>query len=295
MRKPNHTRRNAIIVILLLMMAGTIFYFLIARTKMDLSSRKEGVRAQVSSEQVFRDASFEQNGKWYGLCKKNSVHSIEDFRNTVANDRVLNAHYADFNWNNARMGKLQKATWAYVYYRKNETIFRKQKPILLPAGDPYITDGTVKARITCCNRYAPTAPPSEPDLDANPSAGPGPSRNEDPGMPPEPVQDPSHVNNAGAPSTSSEASPNIAAPLPLLSAGPFPVVYHYPEETTTSSNPEPGTDPVNPPPVPVPVPRPEPKPEPKPIPEASTLFLLGIGVAFLYSMLFAFRKAHIRK
>jgi len=114
--------------------------------------------AGLPDEESFDDASFERDGKWYGLCSKNSIHSIEDFRQTVMNDPVLRIHYADFQWEEAVMKKLEKPTPAYVYFRKNDVIFRKTKAIELPAGDEYITDGKTRVRTHCCNDYA-EAPP----------------------------------------------------------------------------------------------------------------------------------------
>ncbi len=56
-------------------------------------------------QEDFADANFEHKGKWYGLCAKNSIHSVDDFHRTVSNDPVLKTHYADFRWENAKMGR----------------------------------------------------------------------------------------------------------------------------------------------------------------------------------------------
>ncbi|MBI5741123.1 MAG: PEP-CTERM sorting domain-containing protein [Nitrospirae bacterium] len=108
--------------------------------------------------EIFQDASFESNGKWYGLCGKNSVHSVEDFRRIVSEDPLLTRHFADFRWENVRTGKLDNAVPAYVNFRKDGLIFRKERPIRLPAGDGYITDGNITLRTHCCNDYV-AAPP----------------------------------------------------------------------------------------------------------------------------------------
>jgi hypothetical protein len=110
--------------------------------------------AGLPDEESFDGASFERDGKWYGLCNKNSIHSIEDFRQTVMNDSILRVHYADFRWEEAVMKRLEKPTPAYVYFRKDDAIFRKAKAIELPAGDEYITDGKIRVRTHCCNDYA---------------------------------------------------------------------------------------------------------------------------------------------
>ncbi len=121
----------------------------------------------ISSEDTdFEGADFERNGKWYGLCPKNSIRSVEDFRRTVSGDQTLKVHYASFNWDKASMGRLSSPIPAYVYFRKGEKIFRKEKPIQLAAGDEYITDGKTVVRTYCCNEYVSGAPATEPEAPA---------------------------------------------------------------------------------------------------------------------------------
>jgi hypothetical protein len=107
------------------------------------------------------DAGYERQGRWFGLCQKNSVHSVDDFRRTISEDPVLGLHFADFRWEEARMGRLENEVMAYVYFRKDNLILQTKKPIRLPAGDEYITDGIRVVRTTCCNDYKVTNPVSE--------------------------------------------------------------------------------------------------------------------------------------
>lgn len=132
----------------------------------------------VSEETDFADESFENGGKWYGLCQKDSIRSIEDFHKTVEGDRVLSAHFADFKWENAVLRRLEKPAFAYVYFRKNDAIVRKAKPIKLPAGDQYITDGAKRIRTHCCNDYEETPPPLVESLleEPNDAVPPGASK-----------------------------------------------------------------------------------------------------------------------
>lgn len=99
------------------------------------------------------DASSEINGKWRGVCKKNSIHSVEDFRRTVQNDPVLSKHFAGFNWEKAKLGKQDDERFVFVSHRKGDVIKKTSKPIRLPKGDGYITDGTQIARTFCCNDF----------------------------------------------------------------------------------------------------------------------------------------------
>lgn len=106
------------------------------------------------------DDSSSKNGKWYGLCKKQSINSIEDFKNTVQSDLDLSVYYSGFNWNNAKIGQLKDDVLAHVAHRKGSIITKTQKPIKLSKGDKFITDGTRTVRTFCCN-----------DIILNPSAG----------------------------------------------------------------------------------------------------------------------------
>lgn len=106
-------------------------------------------------------ASSEIKGKWYGLCKKNVVKNIEDFRVVVGNDPVLTAHFADFDWVHAKTGNLDEAIWTEVSYRKGDAIAKTRKKIKLPKGDGFITDGKRRVRTYCCNDYVVDPPPTE--------------------------------------------------------------------------------------------------------------------------------------
>lgn len=138
-------------------------------TKSDLASQNRGYKDITEIE----DASSEIDGKWHGLCRKNSIKSVEDFQRTVLNDKVLLAHYSDFDWNNASLGKRDEATLAFVSHRNGDVIKKTSKPIKLPKGDGYITDGKKTARTFCCNDIilAPAAGPPPEDVLLEPGAG----------------------------------------------------------------------------------------------------------------------------
>lgn len=126
------------------------------------------------------DPSGEINGKWYGLCQKNSIQSVEDFRRTVADDSVLAEHFSGFNWENAKLGEQDEETKVHVSYRKDNVIRQTSKLVKLPKGDRYITDGTHIVRTACCNDYVvppPVSPAAGKNIppvyppDVTPSAG----------------------------------------------------------------------------------------------------------------------------
>ncbi len=199
------------------------------------------------------DASSEMDGEWLGLCEKNSIKSVEDFQRTVLNDKVLLAHYSGFDWNNARLGKRDEEVLAFVSHRRDEVIKKTSKPIKLPKGDGYITDGTHTARTFCCN-----------DIILSPAAGPPP---EDvvvgflSGMPPleEGTLDPLPLTLPPETFT--------LDPLPLTLPPETVSSYRYP-----SGNSHPPTSPPISPPA---------APPTQPVPEPATLILFGAGLFVL--------------
>lgn len=122
------------------------------------------------------NAGSEVQGKWFGLCRMNSIHSVEDFRRTVEADAVLAGHYAGFDFDNARIEKLDKPAMVYVAYRKKDNISYTTRMIKLPAGDMYITDGKRKVRMYCCNDFFDKFPvvPSTVDTLISPDLAPLP-------------------------------------------------------------------------------------------------------------------------
>lgn len=107
------------------------------------------------------DLSSEVDGEWRGLCKKNSIQTVEDFYIMVYSDPKLIEYYYDFDWVNAVVGTQGEDMLAFVAHRKDDIIKKTKKPIKIPKGDGYITDGKRVIRTFCCN-----------DIDIHPSAGP---------------------------------------------------------------------------------------------------------------------------
>jgi hypothetical protein len=131
----------------------------------------QGQRQLTPDITTIEDASSEINGEWFGLCKKKSVHTVDDFRQIVENDPVLLSYYSGFDWNSAQLGRLQEETYAFVAHRKGTNIQKTAKPIKLPKGDGYISDGVRTARTYCCNDIvlAPSAGVPKKELPEFPS------------------------------------------------------------------------------------------------------------------------------
>jgi hypothetical protein len=105
------------------------------------------------------DNSSTLNGKWIGLCEKDSIKSIDDFRKQVESDSTLRKHFNDFEWNKAQEGTLPESIKARVSHRSKETILVSTKFITLPKGDKFITDGKTTVRAHCCNNVKKEEPP----------------------------------------------------------------------------------------------------------------------------------------
>lgn len=117
------------------------------------------------------DHSSEINGEWLGLCDKDAIKNVSDFRDQVEKDIKLRIHFNDFQWENAVIRYLDKPADANVFHRKGDYILPSRKVITLPKGDGYITDGKRVVRTHCCNDVKPvleddfqpyTKPPKEP-------------------------------------------------------------------------------------------------------------------------------------
>ncbi|QEM69820.1 PEP-CTERM sorting domain-containing protein [Geobacter sp. FeAm09] len=157
-------------VIIAVLLASGIFVRSFFKNN-DIVARKTPV--QVVQEQQIPEPAVEEPasatseiaGKYYGLCAKNSIHSVKDFRNTVEKDPVLASHFEGFNWQAAHLGQQDSAVWTYVSYRKDDVIRMTSRPVKLPKGDTYITDGTRTVRTFCCNDYVAAPPPNSASAD----------------------------------------------------------------------------------------------------------------------------------
>jgi hypothetical protein len=95
------------------------------------------------------------------------VESADELRKAVANDPVVAAHYAGFDFDHAYVVRLAEFRSAFVSYRKDNTVLWTSKKLSLPAGETLITDGMHTLRTRCGNQVsevsrAPTAPAGEP-------------------------------------------------------------------------------------------------------------------------------------
>lgn len=106
------------------------------------------------------------------------VDSVEALKTAITKDPVVAAHYRDFDLSRARVERLETPRVAHVSYRIGDNVYWTRKPLVLPAGERVITDGTHIARTRCGNQLADTpavtstAEPSAAALDT-PVSKPG--------------------------------------------------------------------------------------------------------------------------
>jgi hypothetical protein len=90
-------------------------------------------------------------------------------RAVAAHDAAVARHYANFNFEKARLERIRAPREVYVSYRIRDSIFWTHKKVLLPAGELLLTDGAIAARAKCGNQISEVAKPDisdqEPEQD----------------------------------------------------------------------------------------------------------------------------------
>lgn len=82
------------------------------------------------------------------------VHSVEELRSAIGADAVVADHYKGFDLSKAHVERLAAPRFAHVSYRVGEHVYWTRNPLVLPAGERVITDGTNIARTRCGNQVA---------------------------------------------------------------------------------------------------------------------------------------------
>ena len=101
-------------LVLMIVLAVTAFSVIVRTLLTKNVAAKEQPILIAKADRPEPDASSEMEGKYYGLCRRNSIRTVEDFRRTVQEDATLSAHFAGFRWENAKLGKLDEALWSFV-------------------------------------------------------------------------------------------------------------------------------------------------------------------------------------
>jgi hypothetical protein len=110
--------------------------------------RAEGTPADVALPRAAQRAVFP-----YSVIP-GGVRTVDELRRAIATDAVVANHYKDFDLPKARVERLPVPRFAHVSYRLGDRVYWTQRPVLLPAGETVITDGTRTARTRCGNQVA---------------------------------------------------------------------------------------------------------------------------------------------
>lgn len=100
------------------------------------------------------------------------VSGAAELKRVIRADRVVAAHYASFDADQAREVIVTKPRAVHVSYRKGDQVFWTAKKVMLAQGETLLSDGTNEMRARCANRISdvPRFPveahgPSEEELD----------------------------------------------------------------------------------------------------------------------------------
>lgn len=85
---------------------------------------------------------------------RGGVHSIQDLRQAIAHDHAVAEHYARFQFEHARLVRLDKPALVYLSYRMDGKIFWTKTRHRLTPGEELITDGQIAARTKCANQVS---------------------------------------------------------------------------------------------------------------------------------------------
>jgi hypothetical protein len=97
------------------------------------------------------------------------IRNAAELREAAARDYAIRRHYAQFDFEHARMLRATEARAVYLSYRIRNTVFWTRKRVRLQVGELLLTDGNITARARCGNQISDVARPEvsneEPDED----------------------------------------------------------------------------------------------------------------------------------
>jgi len=168
-RKQSVLRRQRILWLLLAAAAACLLAFVFAKGIRNSTAttflRVAAWAGTPESIQKVEPAKYQRITYPYSVVP-NGVHSREELIDSINNDPIIAAHFADFDVGQARIDKAQETQLVYVSYRMRNGIFWTAKTIKLPEGETLITDGHSVVRARCGNRIS--AVPQQPTSSEEP-------------------------------------------------------------------------------------------------------------------------------
>ncbi len=125
--------------------------------RMPISSTTRARTAEVPRK--FLPGKYERMVYPYSVIP-GGVRSRGELAESLSEDRVAAAHFANFNISEARIVRTEETSLVHVSYRLRNKVFWTAKPVKIPKGEALITDGKETARTRCGNRVSAT--PQEP-------------------------------------------------------------------------------------------------------------------------------------
>jgi hypothetical protein len=189
------------------------------------------------------------------------IKSVRELRDAAAKDPVVAAHYAGFDFANARMIRANWERAVYVSYRRGENTYWTTQKLKLDSGEALITDGRRTARARCGNLISDI--PASPVSLGEPTASVlnTPLELGDPTVP--------GIATAFVPQESMELTdPDRRVFVPVIPLPLFPPSHGY-----SPGDPLPPSLPPTPPTAPTP---------PTDVPEPATMILLILGLSGIW-------------
>src|SRR5687768_5966110 len=126
--------------------------FLIVNAPQALTTRLEesSVPASQTLEAEALDSAAAPRVYPYSIIP-GGADTVEELQKAIDADPVVAAHFAAFDLSRTRVETLERPRVAYVSYRTGQDVFWTRKPVVIPAGERVLTDGTNTARVRCGN------------------------------------------------------------------------------------------------------------------------------------------------